>query len=194
MRAALAAAKHWLSSYLASDDPFAAIANTGAFIVWSHQPIYPLYCAWFVGRDAWPSLLTWFSTPFFAAVPIIAREKGSLAGRCLFLGAGLANELVALKAMGAASGVGWFILPCFVIALTFFRAREWRASVALTILTGLCALAIGRLGAPLHVYTEPQNRGLAELNFYGALGISLYLVVAIVRTRFRASDGDVSPA
>lgn len=173
MRAALA-------TYLANDDPLAMASNTGAFLVWSSQPLYPVYVAMIVGRDAWPALLTWLSTPFFFAVPLVARAS-SRGGRAIFVIAGVANTLLSTKAFGPATAVGWFLLPCFVLAAGFYRAREWRYATLLCVLTGAAALLVTRLGRPLHAYTAAQNASLSHLNVWSVLVLSLYLVVGAVR-------------
>ncbi len=185
---ARAKTKAWLTTYLANDDPYAAIANTGAFIVWSNQPFYPLYVAWVVGwNDAWPSLVTWLSTPFFFAVPLLAR-KNTLAGRSLFVVAGLLNSLLSLKAFGVASGIGWFFLPCLVIALMFFRRDEWPASLSLAFVTCLFWLGAGSLGAPFQAYTDAQSHGLTTLNVYSVVALTFYLVIAPLRVRLAATQ------
>ena len=183
LASAFATAKAWLRVYLANEDPYAAIANTGAFIVWSNQPFYPLYVAWVVGwHDAWPSLLTWLSTPFFVAVPFLAR-KNTLAGRSLFVVAGLLNSLLSLKAFGVASGISWFFLPCLVIALMFFRRDEWPTSLGLALVTCVCWLGAGSLGMPFHTYTDAQYHGLTTLNVYSVVALTFYLVIAPLRVR-----------
>jgi hypothetical protein len=175
--------RDWLVRYLANDDPYAGIAGTAAFIVWSNQPTYPLYVAFLVGRNAWPSLLTWLSTPVFYAVPILAR-RNSLTGRSLLVIAGLANSLLSLKAFGPASGIAWFFIPCLVIAVLFFRLREWPVIMGLAILTGICALTVGHLGAPLHEFTPGEYTSLTHLNLYSVAALTLYLVIAGIRVRW----------
>lgn len=177
--------RDWIAAYLANADPLAGIANFGAFLVWSNQPFYPIYVAWIVGRDAWPSLLTWLSTPFFYGVAIVGRAH-PLASRVLFVLAGVANTLLSLKAFGVPSAVGWFLIPCLIIAATFFRAGEWKVAVTLFLATMLSALLINRLGAPLHTYTSAQYTSLSHLNVWSASVLSIYLLVSAVRVRWQA--------
>lgn len=179
--------KAWLAAYLVNADPLAGVANTGAFIIWSHQPIYPLYVLWLTG-DAWPALMTWFSTPFFIAVPLLARWSPA-SGRALFALAGIGNTLVSVKSFGADAGIAWFLLPCLGIALGLFRAGEWPMSVALTLLTGGAFWLSGQTGAPLHRYTGAEYGSLTRLNIYSACAITLYLVVAVIRARLAEAAG-----
>ena len=175
-----------LSSYLAHDDPLAAIGNSGAFLVWSNQPFYPIYVAALVGTgNAWPSLLTWLSTPVFFSVPLVARRNPLLA-RALFVVAGLANTLLSAKAFGSASAVGWFLVPCLIIALTFFRRAEWPVAAGLSILCGLAWIASNHLGPPLKTFDATQSTSLAHLNIWSVTALSAYLLFNAVRVRWQA--------
>lgn len=170
------------ATYLANPDPLASAANSGAFIVWGNQPFYPLYVFLLVGRDGWPSLLTWFSTPFFFWVPLLAR-RNSLAGRAMFILVGIANTLLTTKAFGLRSSVGWFLVPCLILAAGFFRTPEWRVAAPLCGLVVLALPVIGGLGAPLHEYTAAQYQSLSRLNVWSATVLSLYLIYAAIRAR-----------
>ena len=179
------------AAFLANDDPLAAIANTGAFLVWSNQPFYPLYVWFLVGSEAWPSLLTWLSTPFFFAVAIVGRTH-PLASRILFVVAGVLNTLLSVKAFGTATSVGWFLLPCFVIAATFFRADEWKVATVLSSATALAAFCMPHLGAPLHVYKMAYAKALSHLNIWSVSVLSAYLLFAAARVRWQ-ERGDAAP-
>ncbi len=168
------------TAYLFNADPLAAIANAGALLVWSSQPTYPIYVALLVGRDFWPSLLTWFSTPLFFSVPLVARAH-PLGSRALFVLAGIANTLLSVKAFGPASGVGWFLIPCLVIATAFFRWSEWKLALGLAVLCGLAALLVQHAGAPLHTYSVAEYRALTRLNVWSASILSAYLLFVAVR-------------
>ena len=176
-----------LNGYLGNPDPLAEIGNSGAFIVWSNQPFYPIYVAALVGAgNAWPSLLTWLSTPLFFSVPLVARRH-PLAARALFVLAGLANTLLSAKAFGPATEVAWFLVPCLIIALTFFRTSEWKTAVLLTCLCGLAGLAVGHLGEPLHAFDAAQNTSLAHLNIWSVCALSAILLFNAGRVRWRES-------
>ena len=161
--------------HVRSPDRLAMLANTGATIIWTHLPIYPLLVWWLVGRPVWPSFLQFLAWPLFFAVPFVSRRHPDLS-RALFVTAGVANTLLCTKAFGVASGVGWFLLPCLLIAATFFRLREWAWSGALSLFTALCALLLTRLGPPLHAYTAQQNLAFASLNHWCVGGLAAYLL------------------
>lgn len=179
--------RDWISAFLANDDPLAATANIGAFLVWSNQPFYPIYVWLLVGDEAWPSLLTWLSTPLFFGVAPLSRAH-PMASRVLFVVAGILNTLLSVKAFGVETSVGWFLIPCFIIAATFFRASEWKVAAALSSLTALSALSIRHLGAPLHSYGVAHARSLSHLNRWSVIVLSAYLLFAAIRVRWRADE------
>ena len=174
--------------HVRSPDRLAMLANTGATIVWTHLPLYPLLVWWLVGRPVWPTFLMFVSWPFFFAVPYVSRRH-PIASRALFVLAGVANTLLGVKAVGLATGIGWFLLPCLIIAATFFRFREWRISVPLTLLTALCAVLLTRLGAPVHSYSAAQNSAFAgSLNYWGVGGLATYLIFVAARRQLRMRE------
>ena len=175
------------AAYLANADPLAAAANTGALLVWGSQPTYPLYVYALVGRHAWPALLTWLSTPAFFAAPLVAR-RSSAAGRALFCGAGLVNTLLSTKAFGTGTAVGWFLVPCLVIAVGFFRLAEWRWAAALAAATAVCVFALPHLAPPLVDYTPAERTSLTHLNLGSVVVLTLYLVFQAWRARRSTHD------
>jgi hypothetical protein len=115
-----------LKTYAAHPDPATSGCNRIALLVASSQPTYPLYIAWLAGGTWWVACVTFLSTPFFLAVPTLARRKAS-AGRALLVLAGLGNAMLATKALGSASGVEAFLIPTAIIALIAFKGhiRIW---------------------------------------------------------------------
>src|SRR5208282_4409220 len=92
---------NWIAAYVRADDPLAAASNFIALVVASNQPFYPFYIRFFVGDDNGASLLTFLSTPFFLAVPAVARIS-SLAGRAMLPIVGILNTLFCAKIFGQA--------------------------------------------------------------------------------------------
>ncbi|WP_195175601.1 hypothetical protein [Mesorhizobium sp. INR15] len=156
----------WLSikNYAAHDDPLVATANLIALVVVSNQPFYPLYLYWLVGPDIAPSYWLFLSTPFFAAVPAVARLN-TIAGRALLPVAGIANTMLSAKVFGTASGVEMFLIPCVLIGLVVFRPNQKLIGLTIAGLAFLVfALLHGRYGAPMHVYTPEEYASFVKLN------------------------------
>lgn len=170
--------------HVRSPDRLAMLANTGATIVWTHLPFFPLLVWWLVGRPVWPTFLQYLAWPLFFAVPFVSRRHPDLS-RALFVIAGVANTLICIKAFGVATSVGWFLLPTLLIATIFFRLREWMLSGALSLFTLLCILLLWRLGPPLHAYTAKQNADFANLNYWCAGGLSAYLIFIAARRQLK---------
>ncbi len=153
-----------LRRYAAGADAQVAAANTVALVIVGNQPFYPLYVYALVGDAAWPTLLTFLSTPFFAAVPAVARRR-SLAGRALLPLAGIGNTLLCAKVLGPASGVEAFLLPCLALPMLLFSRAERRIAVAFAVLPpALYLLLHGRYGAPLHAYAPDEAAALVRLH------------------------------
>lgn len=188
VRSAWSSIGAWAGAYLANVDPLAHAANAGAFLVWSSQPLYPLEVWLMAGPPAWPAMLTWLSTPFFFGVPLLARRSSS-AGRALFVIAGVANTLLATKAFGTASAVGWFLAPCALLVTGFFRRSEWRLVILLGLAIAAAAFALPHLGSPLHVGSAAASRSLIRLHLLGAGVLSIYLLYVAYRARFRKKVG-----
>ncbi len=176
-----------LAAYAAAPDPRAAAANAIALLVAANQPFYPLYIHAWVGDDGWVSAYTFLSTPFFLAVPALAR-RSSLAARVLLPLAGVANTLISAKAFGAASGVELFLCPCALIAGMAFSSRERWATLGLIGLSLAAFLALhDRFGAPLHEFTSAQYLRLLTLNVWSAAGLCAFAAL-----RFSAAIGEAA--
>lgn len=174
-----------IGAYAAGADPRAAAANTVALVIVGNQPFYPIYVYALVGSDAWPTLLTFLSTPFFAAVPAVGRRNG-LAGRVLLPLTGVANTVLCAKVLGTASGVEAFLLPCLTLPAILFGAGERRVALALAALP--VALFLGlhdRYGVPLHVYDAAAAASLSRLHAISVACLMVVLAVLFVRVRRR---------
>ena len=154
----------WFHDYAAHPEPRTALANLVALLIVSNQPFYPLYVYWLVGAPAWVTLVSFLSTPFFFAVPAVAR-RNALAGRVLLCVTGTLNTVLCVWAVGEASGVGMFYFACILIGVLLFRASE-RAVMA--ICAGLPVAAFWflrhRLGAPLHTFSADEYSSLVTLH------------------------------
>jgi hypothetical protein len=150
--------------YTAHPDPLVAAGNLIAVVVAWNQPFYPLYLYFLVGNDIGVSFFTFLSTPFFAAVPAVARRH-PLAGRALLPLTGMANTVMCAKLFGEASGIELFLAPCIMIAAMLFRRSERIVMLALVGLGLLAYIGLhGRYGAPWHLYTAEEYARLLNLN------------------------------
>jgi len=190
IRSSVSALWRRLEAYADHDDPLVAAGNWIALVVASNQPFYPLYLYPIVGERLAPALLTFLSTPFFAAVPWVSRRY-PVVGRAMLPLVGIANVAVSAKAMGVSSGVELFLIPCALIAACLFRPSE--RVVGLPII-GL-ALAVyfllhDRYGAPLGDYSAGEYSALFSLNAISAATLTVFvglLLAAIVaRTEGRS--------
>ena len=163
-----------IRAYAANPDPRVAAGNAVALLVALNQPFYPLYVVWLVG-DARPALFTFLSTPFFLAVPAVARWN-SLAGRALLPLAGIANTVLSAKVFGVGSGVEIFLAPCVVLAGLLFRPGERRiAFVLMAIAFATFAGLHARYGAPWHPYSADQYAAFVRLNALSAGGLLAFV-------------------
>jgi hypothetical protein len=165
-------------AHIASDDPIVAASNTIAMVVAGNQPFYPLYVWWIVGDDHWTSLVTFLSTPFFVAVPAVARRWPG-AGKALLPLTGIGNTFLCAKAFGEASTVELFLLPCVIIAAMSFRRdeRSWAIGVIAVAVVGFLALH-GRYGAPLHVFSKDEYASFTSMN---AISVACLTVLVIYK-------------
>jgi len=162
-------------AYLAHPDPLVSAGNLIATVVAWNQPFYPLYLYFVVGPDIEVSFLTFLSTPFFVAVPAVARRH-SLLGRALLPVTGIANTIVSAKAFGAASGVELFLAPCLTIAALLFRRSERWLMYALVALGLATYLGLhDRYGAPLHLYTADEYARFFSLNAFSVLTLAAFV-------------------
>lgn len=180
-----------VAGYMAHPDPLAAHANWIALLVASSQPFYPLYVWWAVSGTIWPVFFTWLSTPFFLAVPFVAR-RNSFAGRALLVLAGIGNTLMSAALFGTTSGVELFLLPCLTIAFLHFRPGEsapgksslgerWFSYAIAGALAFAFLYLRGWYGAsPIHAWTADELAAFLSLNAMSTGG--LMCVVGMVRS------------
>lgn len=176
-----------IGDYAAHPDPLTAACNLLALMVASNQPFYPFYLWWGVGGD-WPvAFWTLLSTPFFLAVPAVARRH-ALAGRLLLPMTGIANTMLSARAFGTASGVELFLIPCALIAMLALRRSEWPAGLAAMLPPLLLAGALhGHDGAPLGRFDGDQYRSLMTINSLSVATLSFLILWTLLRARRAAA-------
>ena len=164
-------------AYAHHPDPRVAAANMTSLLVASNQPFYPLYLFWLVSVDVTAAWFTFLSTPFFLAVPAVAR-RNSVAGRALLPLAGIGNTMLSAWLFGTASAVEIFLVPCGVIALLVFRPRERVIGLALAALAfGIFLLLHEAYGQPLARYDAVQYAALARLNLLSAGMLTAFVAI-----------------
>jgi hypothetical protein len=175
-----------IRDYTAHPDPLVAAGNLIAVVVAWNQPFYPLYLYFLVGENVGVSFFTFLSTPFFAAVPAVARHH-SLAGRALLPLTGIANTVMCTKLFGEASGVELFLAPSVMAAAMLFRRSE-RLLMLATVGLGLLAyLGLhGRYGAPYHLFSVAEYDRFFSLN-----AVSVGTLVAFIGLAFANAIADI---
>jgi hypothetical protein len=165
----------WWNRYTAHDDPRTAAASLIALLIVSNQPFYPFYYYFAVGNGAWVTLITFLSTPFFFAVPALAR-RNALAGRIGLCVVGTLNTFNCMWAFGEQSGVALFLLPCIMLGVLLFRASE-RGAMAFCAGLPMAGFLLlhNRFGAPLHVFSEAQYSSLVTLHSYSVGGLTAFI-------------------
>lgn len=167
----------WVRRYAGHPDPRVAAANTISLLVASNQPFYPLYLYWLVTDHITPALFTFLSTPFFLAVPALAR-RSIVAGRGLLPLAGIGNTVLCAWLFGVQSAVELFFIPCAVIAVLVFRPQERLVSLVLAgIALGAYLLLDGRYGAPLASYTADEYAAFSRLNGMSAGMLTVFVAL-----------------
>ncbi|WP_082510153.1 MULTISPECIES: hypothetical protein [unclassified Rhizobium] len=164
-------------AYARHPDPRVAAANVIALLVASNQPFYPLYLWWTVSTDITAAWFTFLSTPFFLAVPAVARRNG-VAGRALLPLTGVGNTMLSAWLFGTASAVEIFLVPCGVIALLLFRPSERLVGLALTALAFSVFLFLhDAYGLPLALYDATEYAALARLNLISASMLTAFVAL-----------------
>ncbi|CDX55567.1 conserved membrane hypothetical protein [Mesorhizobium plurifarium] len=165
-----------VADYAAHDDPLTSASNWIALVVAWNQPFYPLYLCAAVGADKIaPSFLTFLSTPFFLALPAVAKRH-PLAARVMLPLTGIANGIVGTKAFGVGSGVEIFLLPCALIGAALFRPSERAAGLAIVALSAVVYFIPVRVfGEALAGYTAADNRAMVGLNAMSAATLIVFI-------------------
>jgi hypothetical protein len=155
-----------LRAYATHPDPATAAACFVAVVLASNGPFYPLYVVALVGwARGHVAFLTMSATPFFLAVPLLARRAPAVGRGVLWL-VGTINTVWCMKLLGPASGVGVFLLPCIALAVLLPAGWARLAGAAAPLLPLLTPNEW--LGRPIMALTSGQNAHLAHLNSFSA--------------------------
>ncbi len=184
----------WASirKYFDATDPYVAASNAISFVIVANQPPYPLYIWWIVGDDHYLSLLTFLSTPLFAAVPAVCR-RWPVAGRAMLPLVGAVNTVFCGFVFGSNSGVEWFFLACLLIALLAFRwsERTWATATTLVV-AGLYAAFHGRYPVAVSAFDATAYASFNKMNAISTAGLCVFALYQFFRAR-QASSQIVPP-
>lgn len=185
----------WLQTirdYASSHDSRVSTANLIALSVVFNQPFYPLYLYLASERTAFPAIVTALSTPFFAAVPAVAK-RNAWAGKVLLVLAGAGNTFLCAKAFGQASGVELFLIPCALLCLALFRRNEWRTAAVLLAAMGTSYILLnGRYGEALREFSAEEYRSIFFVNAVSVTSISILIVLLGARLWLQR-DQNIAP-
>lgn len=152
-------------------DASARIANAIALLVAASQPFYPLYLHSVAGAAAWPAWLVLATTPAYATIPMFSRRHGRLA-RAMLPIVGVVNTLIAVKALGPASGVELFYLPCILAATALTKpGATWLAVLLVAMVAFAYLVAGGWLGPPLAAIPPDDLSAMVRLHAVSAAGL-----------------------
>lgn len=152
-------------------------------MVASNQPFYPFYIYFLVGNDGGVSFLTLLSTPFFLLIPHLSRNwpNASLASIPVL---GLANGMLAMKALGIEAGIELFVLPCVLVALLVPDRQSSRIvlpAAASTVV--LFWIQFVYQAVALHTFSAQEFVSLYRLNAFSVAGLTIYILYALGRAR-----------
>jgi hypothetical protein len=182
-----------LRAYTAHNDPATAAANFVAMVVAGNGPLYPLYVVALLGGTGVPAFITMLASPFFAAVPWIAR-RSSIAGRLALPLIGTLDTICCVKLFGPGSGMVLFALPCVILAALLFRPREAWLRLAL-IAAAIAPALLPRTfyGTALVSLSPDQAAALAAINLVSVamlLGLIALQVATVLRAPMPETRGD----
>ncbi|MBB3318157.1 MULTISPECIES: hypothetical protein [unclassified Rhizobium] len=158
-------------------DPLTQASVTVAWIIVLNKPFYPVY-VWYLAREgAAASLGTLIATPFFAAIPFIAR-RSSLAARVSLPLVGTVDTLFETKLFGPASGTELFYAACILLVAVSFKAEElwWQRCAALIVFL-IFVYSRNCIGTPLSVWDRDDLSTLLSLNAFAVAGLTTFIAL-----------------
>ena len=158
------------------------LANRIALVLGWNGPFYPLYVAAVAGWQGMPwLLLTICASPFFLAVPFVARRAPTVA-RVMLAVAGLGNTILCTWVMGESAGIALFLIPCGTLAGAVFRRDEKRFLLPLLAAPLVAYVALrGRLTPP-HVYDAAAAQSLLSMNALSVGCLTVFMGYLIATT------------
>ncbi len=152
------------------------LATTIARVAAWSQPFYPLYIYFAAGTLAWPAFLSLLSTPFFGAVPWLARRNPAGA-KALLVMTGVINTTLCMVAMGETSLVFAYLAPILLLAVLIFPVKDWW-NLALLLAATIAIATSGHLAARAITpgFTLEQSRSLALMHLASAAALTALIL------------------
>jgi len=158
-------------------DLLTAASVTVAWVILANKPFYPVYIWWLVGSGVVVSLWTLLATPAFIAIVFLA-SRYPLVARAGVPLVGTIDTLLATKVFGPSSGTELFFAPCMMLAaLSFHREEKWWQRGLIAFIFVVFALSHGRLGAPLHVWSDVDLATLRNLNAFAVASLMAFIAL-----------------
>ncbi|MBU6418218.1 MAG: hypothetical protein KGQ79_00625 [Proteobacteria bacterium] len=175
-----------MKAYIANPDPLTGKSCLVAAIIGANGPVYPFYLSFMIGfAAAAPAFITMLASPFFLAIPLLARFH-PLAARTALPLLGTLNTFWCIKLLGASSGVELFLLPCISLAALSFNARErWLSFALLALPIGFYIVQpyVTGLATPLLHFSPAQLQALVTLNAASVGMLTAFLGLTYARLR-----------
>ncbi|MDO6966638.1 hypothetical protein [Rhizobium alvei] len=158
-------------------DPLTRATVTIAWVILLNKPFYPLYVWYLTGDGLFASLGTLLGTPFFLAIPFLARHS-PLAARIALPVVGTLDTLFETKLFGSASGTDLYFAACIMLVALSFRAHElwWQRGLTAFVFLVFVVSRYG-IGAPLHVWSSEDLATLLNLNTFAVASLLAFIAL-----------------
>jgi hypothetical protein len=114
-------------------------------------------------------------------LPFLAR-RSAYAARVALPIVGLIDTVYATKLFGPAGGTELFLLPCALLAIVGFSAKEFLAARALIVTIFVVFFALhGRYGAPLHEFSAIDSATLFNLDVFAVASLTAFIGLRFAR-------------
>lgn len=158
-------------------DPLTAASVTVAWVILLNKPFYPVYIWWLVGSGVAASLWTLLAMPAFAAIVLLA-PRYPLVARAGVPVVGTIDTVLATKLFGPSAATELFFAPCMMLAaLSFHAGEKWWQRGLIAFIFVVFAVSHGRLGLPLHVWSDADLATLLNLNAFAVASLMAFIAL-----------------
>jgi len=156
-------------------DPLTGATVTVAGVLVLNKPFYPLYVWYLVGSGVQTSLASLIATPFFLAIPFVAR-RSSLAARVALPLIGTLDTVFETKVFGTASGTELFFAACILLVALSFRPGEawWQRFAAIFVFVAF-VFSRNWIGMQIHNWSSSDLSILLNLNAFAVASLTTFI-------------------